>query len=495
MNARSQHGAFANVRPVVGRPFEEAIRILWPEPVAVDIIGNFRHTLETGVPYYSKDFVNPRADVDQVEGYEWELHQLQLSDGRAGVVCYYYDSTELRHAEHKLREADRHKDEFLATLAHELRNPLAPIRNGLQIMQLAGDDARTVANARAMLERQVGQLSQLIDDLMDLARIQRGKVALQKTRVRLADAINDAADTVHPLVVQRGHRLTVDVQPDALYLFADRTRLCQIVANLLNNAAKYTDSGGDIRLMVHRQGSDAVVSVQDNGVGIPASMLRTVFDMFSQVDRSLEKADGGLGIGLHIVKRLVELHGGTIVAESDGQGLGSRFTVRLPLMTTTADAEGSATEHTDLAQSPGRRILVADDNADGASSLAMMLRMLGHETETVGDGVEAVSMAATFRPGVILMDIGMPKLNGYDACRRIRAEEWGKRIVIVAQTGWGQSEDKRAAADAGFDAHVVKPVDPAALMRMLTALPGNVDTGDGAAGDAGAVSRRAAPTD
>lgn len=648
MNTGSQDGAFANVRPVIGRPFDEAIRVLWPEDVAAGIIGHFRHTLDTGEAYYSQDFVNPRADIDQTEGYEWELHRLTLAGGRHGVVCYYYDSTRLRQVERELSvevaamnrlhelvvrllrcpdlgtalnevldatitligadmgnvqllnpqtgmldvaahrgcgpeflehfrcvrlddgtacgramkggervviedvqadaghvphlhiarlenwhgvqstplmarngevlgvlsthyrtphrpaerdlrkldlyarqaadfierirteqalrqlaaelsDANRKKDEFLATLAHELRNPLAPIRNGLQVMKLAGGDVTAVERSRSMMERQVGQMARLIDDLMDLSRISRGKIVLQKTRLRLADVVQDAVDTARPLIEERGHELVLDVPPEPLHVDADRTRLAQVFGNLLNNAAKYTDPGGRIRVAVERRDGDVAVAVEDNGVGIPADMLPRVFEMFTQVDRSLEKSQGGLGIGLNIVKRLVEMHDGGIAAESDGHGRGSRFVVRLrveqavPADTPDDDGVRAATP-------PRRRILVVDDYADGADSLAEMLRIMGNETRTAHDGVEAVAVAGAFRPDVILMDIGMPKLNGYEACRRIRGEPWGRCVVIAAQTGWGQEDDKRKSQEAGFDFHMVKPVDPAALEKMLAEL-------------------------
>jgi CheY-like chemotaxis protein len=258
--------------------------------------------------------------------------------------------------------------------------------------------------------------------------------------------------------------------PEPLAVDGDRTRLCQVFANLLTNAAKYTDRGGRVRLAVDRQGSDAVVSVEDNGIGIPPHLLTAVFDMFAQVDRSLEKAQGGLGIGLNIVKRLAEMHGGSIVAESDGPGRGSRFVVRLPVAL-TADAVKPGDHDGDGKVKPAaRRILVVDDNADGADSLATMLRIMGNETRTARDGLEAVAAAGAFRPDVILMDIGMPRLNGYDACRRIREQPWGQAVVIVAQTGWGQEDDRRKSQDAGFNFHMVKPIDPAALVKMLADL-------------------------
>jgi PAS domain S-box-containing protein len=381
-----------------------------------------------------------------------------------------YDTTQRKQVEEQLKEADQKKDEFLATLAHELRNPLAPLRNGLQILKLADGDAAALQMSRSMMERQVGQMCHLIDDLMDLSRISRGKIVLQKTRLRLAEAVQDAIDTARPLIEERGHALTVDMPSEPLEVHADRTRLCQVFVNLLTNAAKFTDRGGRIRLAVERQGSDVVVSVEDNGVGIPPHLLTTVFDMFAQVDRSLEKSQGGLGIGLNIVKRLVEMHDGSIVAESDGPGLGSRFVVRLPVVLAVGTDVPQPAGDAAVQSVGGRRILVVDDNRDGADSLATMLRIMGNATQTAHDGLEALDAAAAFRPDVILMDIGMPRLNGYEACRRIRSAPWGRDIIIVAQTGWGQDDDKRKSQEAGFNFHMVKPVDPVTLNKMLAGL-------------------------
>jgi len=385
------------------------------------------------------------------------------------------DVTARKQADAELAEADRRKDEFLATLAHELRNPLAPIRNGLQIMKLAGGNPDAVEKSRGMMERQVGQMTHLIDDLMDLSRIRGGKIVLQKARLKVSDVVQDAVDTSRPLIEERGHDLVVDAPPEPLYVDADRTRLVQVFGNLLNNAAKYTERGGRIRVAVERQGSDVTLAVEDNGTGIPAHMLTRVFDMFAQVDRSLERSQGGLGIGLNIVKRLVEMHDGGIVAESGGHGTGSRFVVRLPVaLTVTTDRpdEHNVVPKVRLSR---RRILVVDDSEDGATSLAEMLNIMGNDTQTAFDGVEAVAVAEAFKPDVILMDIGMPKLNGFDACRRIREQPWGRNTVIVAQTGRGQEDDKRRSQDAGFDFHMVKPVTPDALEKLLATC--RADTG------------------
>ena len=284
----------------------------------------------------------------------------------------------------------------------------------------------------------------------------------------LADAVRNAVETSRPLIDVQGHELVVDVPPQPIYVDGDLTRLSQVFANLLNNSAKYTDRGGRIRLAIERQGSDAVVSIADNGVGIPADMLARVFDMFAQIDGSLEKSQGGLGIGLNIVQRLVEMHGGSITVESGGPGRGSTFTVRLPVALSVTDTR-SDDQSTDekATPTPRRRILVVDDNRDGASSLVMLLEMMGHKTQTAHDGLEAVAMSETFKPDVILMDIGMPKLNGYEACRRIRAQPWAEGIVLVAMTGWGQEDDRQKSKDAGFNGHLVKPVEHVALMKLL----------------------------
>jgi PAS domain S-box-containing protein len=470
LNLGSQAGAFANVRPVIGRAFDEAMRIIWPEPVAAGVIGAFRHTLETGEPYSSKDFMNPRADIEQTEGYEWELHRIRMPDGRPGVVCYYFDSTQLRRAEQQLKDADRRKDEFLATLAHELRNPLAPIRHGLQLMKLADGQAAIIEQARSMMERQLTQLVRLVDDLMDVSRISRGKLELRKERVPLAAVLNSALETSRPLIEQMGHELTVTLPKQPLIVDADVTRLAQVFLNLLNNAAKYGNRRGRIHLNVERQGSDVVVTVKDTGIGIAADQLLRIFEMFTQVDRSLEKSQGGLGIGLTLVKRLVDLHGGSVEAKSDGPGKGSEFVVRLPVVIEALQAQESSSDEEPMAPKSALRILIVEDNRDGAESLEMMLRILGDDIRTAYDGQQGVNMAKDFRPDVILLDIGLPKLNGYDACRRIREQPWGKNIVLIAVTGWGQDEDRRRSDEAGFDHHMVKPLDPKALMKTLAGL-------------------------
>jgi PAS domain S-box-containing protein len=371
----------------------------------------------------------------------------------------------------RLREADQKKDEFLSILAHELRNLLAPLRNGLQMIKLATNDGDAVELARPMMERQVGQMVRLIDDLLDLSRVSQGKLTLRKTRIPLAAVVQNAVETSRPLVEEAGHDFTLDMPDEPLYVDADEIRLSQVFANLLNNAAKYTERGGHIRLDVERQGSDVVVTLNDNGLGIPHHMLSKVFEMFTQVDRSTERSQGGLGIGLNLAKRLVEMHNGSIEARSDGHGMGSTFIVRLPVVLSLAGESSSELAERFPGPTARRRILIVDDNSDAALSLAMVLNLMGNETRTAQDGLEAVSTAAAFQPHLVLLDIGMPKLNGYDACRRIREQPWGKNAIIVACTGWGHHEDERKSKESGFNFHMVKPVEPAALEKLLASVP------------------------
>jgi PAS domain S-box-containing protein len=381
------------------------------------------------------------------------------------------DITARRQMEDDLREQDRRKDEFLALLAHELRNPLAPLRNGLQVMRLAARDANAVAEARSMMDRQLGHMVRLIDDLLDISRINRNKMELRRARVLLGDVINSAVETARPAIEAAGHEFTLTLPPGPVYLDADLTRLAQVFGNLLSNSAKYTPRGGHIWLVAARRGEEIVVSVRDNGIGIPAGSLRNIFDMFSQVDRSIERATGGLGIGLALVKGLVEMHGGTVLAESPGVGKGSTFTVRLPVLQTHLEpATVDAPEGWSAASGAGRHILVVDDNLDSAASMALMLKLTGNQVRTAHDGLEAIKLAESFCPQVILMDVGMPRLNGYEATRRIREQPWGRSITIVALTGWGQEGDKDRSRAAGCDGHLVKPVSLPDLEQLLAEL-------------------------
>jgi PAS domain S-box-containing protein len=375
----------------------------------------------------------------------------------------------LRSLAANLSEADRRKNEFLAMLAHELRNPLAPISNAARVLRLGGSDDDALRAASDMLDRQVSQMARLVDDLLDMSRITRGKIELRKEHVELAPIIHQAVEAVRVQYQCMGHELTVTLPPEPVYLDADPARMAQIVGNLLNNACKFTDRGGRISLTIEREGDHASIRVRDNGIGIAAEHLPRLFDMFVQVDTSLERSRDGLGIGLTLVKTLAEMHGGSVEVRSDGLGRGSEFVVRLPTLTGVAPLPRPA--ETKTASAAPRRILIVDDSEDGAESLALLLQLAGHETDKAYDGLAAVEVAERVRPDAILLDIGLPKINGYEACRRIRSTAWGKDMVIVALTGWGQDEDRHLSLEAGFDAHMVKPVDHDALFEFLAALP------------------------
>jgi PAS domain S-box-containing protein len=388
------------------------------------------------------------------------------------TICHYvtvaYERLRLLN---ELKEADRRKDEFLATLAHELRNPLAPLRNAAQLLRVAEPAEPALRWGRDLIERHVDYLTRLIDDLIDISRITRNTLELRNRRVELSEVINRAVESSRPLIDERRLELSIALPSPPVYLDGDLVRLAQVFLNLLNNAAKYTEAGGRIWLTGEMEGSEVVVRVKDTGVGIPGDKLPHVFELFFQVDRSLERSQGGLGVGLSLVRRLVELHGGRVEAHSEGLGRGSEFTIRLPVLG-EAPAATPSQELVGNGQTgaTARRVLIVDDNRDSADSLAMLVRLAGNEVETAYDGAEALEAAARSRPDVVVLDIGMPKLNGYDACRRIRAEPWGEGMVLIALTGWGQEQDKRRTEDAGFDAHVVKPVDPSALLTLLERL-------------------------
>ncbi|MBP6696984.1 MAG: response regulator [Flavobacteriales bacterium] len=373
---------------------------------------------------------------------------------------------ELRQIAAAMSEADHRKNEFLALLAHELRNPLAPIRSAVQLMQLTNDPEANKA-ATGIVERQVDQMVRLVDDLLDVSRISRGKIELRKQRIDLASIVKQAVEDTRPLVTSMGHELTVTMPPEPVYLNADRTRLIQVLGNLLNNACKFTDMGGRISLAVEVVGGDVVISVRDNGIGIAAAELPSIFEMFVQADTSMERSVSGLGIGLALVKNMVEMHGGTVEVHSDGLGRGSTFVVRMAIMESPAlaPALGAVDGGPDLATA--QRILVVDDNVDAALMLERLLQLNGKQTRVAHSGPDALEVAEQFRPHLILLDIGLPKLNGYEVCRRIRRQPWGKDMVVIALTGWGQEEDRKRSKEAGFNAHFVKPLEREALMLVL----------------------------
>jgi PAS domain S-box-containing protein len=404
--------------------------------------------------------------------YHWfKTRGVPIRDDQGRIVYWFGTCTDIedvKRMEAALREADRRKNEFLATLAHELRNPLAPLRTGLQVLRMSEDRAEQV-QARAMMERQLAQMIRLIDDLLDISRITSNKLELRKARIALTSVIENAVETARPLIDSKGQTLSIQLPREPVYLNADLTRLAQVFWNLLNNSAKYTDPRGRIELIARTEGDELVVGVRDNGIGIPPESLSGLFTMFSQVDHSLVRAQGGLGIGLALVKGLVEMHGGRVEARSGGIGRGSEFIVRLPVAREDS-VDGAPRIERDAPSSSRLRILIVDDNRDGAASLGMMLSLQGHDSRTAHDGLEALRLAAAFRPELILLDIGLPNLNGYDVCRRIRQEPWGREIYIVAVTGWGQEDDRRRSEEAGFDQHIVKPVDSTGLERLLARL-------------------------
>jgi PAS domain S-box-containing protein len=388
--------------------------------------------------------------------------------GIIGGVLVFRDESERRRIEQALRNADRQKDEFLATLAHELRNPLAPISMGVDLLQMPGQDPEATADVCAMMARQAQHMVRLIDDLLDVSRITRGKLQLRKRQVALEEVVQNALDANRPIIDQARLRLAVNLPEHQILLYADPSRLTQVFSNLLNNAAKFTPPDGAIELSAGTNGGEVVVTVTDSGIGIPADKQDSIFEMFTQVDGGCERPAAGLGIGLTLVKRLVEMHGGKVTVESGGHNLGSRFRVQLPMIPRERDASESPKANRSSFRSRKRRVLIVDDNPDALASLSMVVRALGSEAFDAHDGLEALESARHLRPDVILMDIGMPRLNGYDAARRIRQEPWGQDLLMVATTGWGKEEDRQRSKEAGFDLHLVKPIDVTAVQELLS---------------------------
>lgn len=495
-----------------GLTAEESIGSSWNNPLhPADrqlSIDRWNHSLQTGEPYEIEYRFRSQAG-----DYRWFLGRaLPVRDEAGQIIRWFGTCTDIDDAKRTatersklaadLAEADRRKDEFLATLAHELRNPLAPIRNGLQILRLTGQQSGQVNQAtervQTMMERQLTQMVRLIDELMDISRISRGKVELRREPVEISAVIEQAVETSRPAIEQAEQVLTVTLPPQPIYLQADGVRLVQVFSNLLNNACKYSEPGSEIFLTVkldavpqsenlrreafNNETSDneareeVVISIRDTGIGISADMLPEIFELFTQVKGAFERASGqaatptqgGLGIGLTLVKQLVEMHGGSVRAGSEGLGQGSEFVVRLP----TIIEQRQTAENTGSKPQPmnARRILIVDDNEDSAMTLSMLFEMTGDETQTAHDGLKALAAAETFQPDVALLDIGLPEISGYDVARKIREQPWGKTMVLVALTGWGQVEDRQKSKEAGFDGHMVKPVDHEALLKLLDEL-------------------------
>lgn len=372
-------------------------------------------------------------------------------------------------AEAKLRADDQRKDEFLATLAHELRNPLAPIRNCLHILSLSKSLGSEEERMREMIERQVNHMVRLVDDLLEVSRITRGKIELRKEITSIASIIENAVETSQPHIDAQRHILTVNIPKEELLVEGDPVRLAQVFSNLLNNAAKYTEAQGQINLDVRGREEQIEISVSDNGTGILPEMLPAVFEMFAQIDRSLQKSQGGLGIGLTLVKSLVEMHGGSVDAHSDGVGLGSNFVVTLPRAVIKTGKE--VTQGDDAISITQHRILVVDDNRDAAKTLGMLMQLLGSHVHTVFSGEEALEIIESYQPSVVLLDIGMPTMSGHEVARKIRSNPALDSVILIALTGWGQLEDRRLSQDAGFDHHFVKPVEIAVLEKLLSSVP------------------------
>ncbi len=413
----------------------------------------------------------------RIEGYEEGFYDLGMSRAlgaltmmTGAIAILWVALTALRRREHALREADRRKDEFLATLAHELRNPLAPLTNALTILEKIQGGNTIEIELRAMMSRQLKQLVRLIDDLFDVSRISRGRVDIRKERVEFPSVLEEAIEGIRPICAAAQQELTVEMPSQRPWIEADRVRIVQMITNLLSNASRYSASGTLIEVRASCEGRDIVLSVRDQGTGIPPEKLEAIFAMFYQADSPLERASGGLGIGLYLVKRLAEMHGGTVTARSEGLGRGSEFVLRLPIVTDgpgTVESVEAAEQQRSIPQAQSIRVLVVDDNADTAITMATLLNTHGYVTQMAQDGLEAIEAAERFRPNVVLLDIGLPKLNGYEVCRRLRKQLWGRNIVIIALTGWGQRHDQIRAAESGFTSHLVKPVEWATLLQLL----------------------------
>jgi PAS domain S-box-containing protein len=459
MNAAAERLLKRDRRDVLGKTWHQA----------------FPHAVGNAVDHMYQRVMRERV-AQRLEMY-YPHYDMWMEIGAApvksgGVAVYFSDVSErvratraLERSAQELRDADRRKDEFLATLAHELRNPLAPIRNGLQLLRLAQPGSEVAEQARAMMERQTKHLVRLVDDLLEVSRITTGKLELRKEPVELAAVLGSAVETSRPLIEAGGHTLSLDLPPEVITVEGDPVRLAQVMANLLNNAAKYTQRNGRIELAVRRDDAEVEIRVCDDGVGIEPAMLAKVFELFTQAGNAPTQSQGGLGIGLTLARTLVELHGGRIDAHSAGAGKGSEFVVRLPVLFTRPTVEKT------IAERPGnavrRRVLVVDDNVDAAESLGMLLRAMGHEAEVAHDGAAAIERARAMRPDLLLLDISMPGLDGLAVASRLRADPGMQGVRIVAITGRGHEDDRRRCREAGFDEHVVKPVAPEKLRDLL----------------------------
>jgi PAS domain S-box-containing protein len=459
---------FNEIPDLIGRDFASVLHMLVPRDRADEIVRLFRRTLETGERHIVPEHMRKR-DPGVPEYYEWQIDRIPLPGRRRGVVCYFRDISKSVRAREALREADSRKDEFLATLSHELRNPLAPLRSSLEVLKRVGAQGQQASLAIDVMQRQLGHLVRLVDDLLEVSRITRGAVDLRKERVRLDLVLGHALETSEPLMRARNHRLNVSLPQEPIVLMADPVRLAQVFSNLLNNAAKYSDENAEITVKAWRETGEAVIAISDSGDGIEPEQLPKLFQIFMRGERGARRNQSGLGIGLALVHRLTEMHGGRVEARSEGAGKGSCFTVRLPLSVVQHVATPSAAQQEDQTIPP-LRVLVIDDNRDAAASLAMLLETMGAEVRVAHDGAQGVIEYERFLPLMVLLDIGMPGMDGYEVARRLRALREHPRACIVALTGWGQDEDRRRVREAGFDHHLIKPADIGDLQALIAAL-------------------------
>ena len=445
---------------------------LFPAEIARALKANDEQVWQTGAPRAVEETV---PQTDGLHTYISQKFLLRDSTGMPYALCgIATDISERLRIEQALRDSDRRKDEFLATLAHELRNPLAPIRHAVTIAGMQGVSPDKLKWSREVIDRQVRHMARLLDDLLDVSRITRGKLELRKEPVYLASVIGTAIETVRPLIESKKHDLTVDLPIEAIRLEADPIRLAQVFSNLLTNAAKYTDAGGRIAIHGRIIGEHVQVRITDDGIGIGPEAQARLFQMFSQATPALERSDGGLGIGLALVRGLVELHQGTVEARSDGPGRGSEFIVRLPVSPMAADPSVETADSENSAQpaaATGVRVVVADDNRDSLESLAILLRLQGYDVHTAGNGREALALVTRVRPAIAILDIGMPEMNGYEVAENIRAQPSGGEVVLIAFSGWGQDQDKQRARNAGFDYHFTKPLNIERLQEVLAQIP------------------------
>jgi PAS domain S-box-containing protein len=455
------------------------VKMLMPEPYHSehdDYIGNYQRTGQPKIIGIGREVIGRRKDGTSFP-MELAVSEFHLGERRffTGIVR---DITERKKLEDQLRqrvdelaEADRQKNEFLAMLGHELRNPLGPMRNALHILKMARTDPKAQDEAGSMIERQLQHLVRLVDDLLDVSRIIRGRIELRRDRLDLAVAIRRAVETAQPLIDANGHVLDISLPARPVFVMGDLIRLSQVISNLLGNAAKYSTRPARIRVALTEEDGEALVAVEDEGEGIPADLLPRIFDLFVQGDHTLARSQGGLGIGLTLVRRLIEMHGGEVAVESRGVGHGSQFTIRLPALATPARPLPLQDEALPVARSASRRVLVVDDNVDAANSIAKLLELLGHRVRCVYDGASALSAANDFRPEIVVLDIGLPGMDGYEVARRLRDRRDFKSIPIVAVTGYGQDEDRARSREAGFSEHLAKPVDPEVLHKLVLAAP------------------------